>query len=100
VLFGGGKPTEASAAALDAVAREVPSSTMPRSALDDLIGVLVTTGLATSNGDARRMLQQRGYHANGVTLDADAQLSSIELLHGRYLLLRKGKVNHHLVEIS
>ena len=32
------------------------------------------TGLATSNGDARRTLDQRGYQVNGVALDANAQL--------------------------
>ena len=99
VLFGG-DPTTASAAALAAVAREVPSSTLPAAALDDVVGVLVSTGLATSNGDARRTLKQRSYHANGIKLDENPQLSSIALLHGRYLLLRKGRTNHHLIEIS
>ena len=45
-------------------------------------------------------LQQRGFRANGVQLDESSQLSTVALLHGRYLLLRKGKANHHLVEIS
>jgi tyrosyl-tRNA synthetase len=99
VLFGG-DPTRASEAALAAVAREVPSSRLPATDLADPIAVLVGAGLATSNGDARRTLQQRGYRANGVQLDEKAQLSDIALLHGRYLLLRKGKANHHLVEIS
>ncbi|MCU1392714.1 MAG: tyrosine--tRNA ligase [Ilumatobacteraceae bacterium] len=99
VLFGG-DPTTASAAALAVVAREVPSTTMSSSQLDDLVGVLVGSGLATSRGDANRMLQQKAYRANGVQLDANVQLSGITLLHGRYLLLRRGKANHHLVEIS
>ena len=99
VLFGG-DPTAASEAALAAVAREVPSSTLPPAALDDLLGVLVGAGLATSNGDARRTLQQRGFRVNGVQIDDKAQLSDIARLHGRFLLLRKGKANHHLIEIS
>ena len=99
VLFGG-DPTAASAAALAAVAREVPSSRVSSTSLDDLIAVLVGAGLASSNGDARRTLEQGGFRANGVQLATNAQLSGIALLHGRYLLLRKGKANHHLVEIS
>ncbi len=99
VLFGG-DPTEASAAALAVVAREVPSSVMAASELHDLVAVLVKAGLATSNGDARRTLQQRGYRANGEVLTETSQLASLKCLHGRYLLLRKGKTNHHLVEIS
>ena len=99
VLFGG-DPTAASAAALAVVAREVPSSSLPAAQLADLVGVLVQSKLASSNGDARRTLQQKGYRANGVQLDENAQLNDVPLLHGRYLLLRKGKATHHLVEIS
>ncbi len=99
VLFGG-DPTMASADALAAVAREVPSSERPAASLDDLLTTLVDIGLATSNGDARRTLQQRGYRANGVQLDENAQLSAIAPLHNQYLLLRKGKANHHLIKIS
>ncbi|MCU1397673.1 MAG: tyrosine--tRNA ligase [Acidimicrobiales bacterium] len=99
VLFGG-DPTQASPAALAVVAREVPSSSMSSAQLADTIGTLVQAKLATSNGDARRTLEQKGYRANGVQLDENAQLMAIALLHGRYLLLRKGKANHHLLEIS
>ena len=99
VLFGG-DPSSASEATLAAVAREVPSSVVSRAALDDLVAVLVGAGLASSNGDARRTLQQKGFRANGVQLAEDSQLTGLNLLHGRYLLLRKGKTNHHLLEIS
>ena len=99
VLFGG-DPTLASREAFDAVAREVPYSVRPPSALDDPIVLLVDTGLATSNSDARRTLQQKGFRANGATLSEDLQLSGVSLIHGRYLLLRRGRSNHHLVEIS
>jgi tyrosyl-tRNA synthetase len=99
VLFGG-DPTTASEATLAAVSREVPSSRVSRASLDDLLGVLVTAGLATSNSDARRTLQQKGFRANGAQLGEDSLLTDVQLLHGRYLLLRKGKSNHHLVEIS
>ena len=99
VLFGG-DPMSASEAALAVVAREVPSSSVPATQLTDLVGVLVHSKLASSNGDARRTLQQKGFRANGVPLEENSQLSDVPLLHGRYLLLRKGKANHHLIEIS
>ena len=98
VLFGG-DPTAASEAALAAVAREVPSSSIAANELDDLVAVLVRTGLATSNGDARRTLSSSGYRANGAALDANSQLSGIARVHGRYLLLQKGKRSHHLLEV-
>jgi tyrosyl-tRNA synthetase len=98
VLFGG-DPAAAGEAALEVVAREVPASRCRRGELDDLVGVLVSTGLASSRGDARRTLDGRGYRANGVPLDASSQLSEVPLLHGRYLLLQRGRSTHHLVEV-
>jgi len=98
VLFGG-DPTRASEAALAAVAREVPSSRLAADGLDDLHGVLVGTGLASSRSDARRTLDGGGYRCNGVVLDAESRLTTSSALHGRYLLLQKGRKSHHLVEI-
>lgn len=98
VLFGA-DPTSASEAALAAVAREVPSSRRSRDELDDLAGVLADTGLASSKSDARRTLAGRGYRVNGMVLDENSLLSGHELLHGRYLLLRRGKASYHLLEV-
>jgi tyrosyl-tRNA synthetase len=99
VLFGG-DPTEASADALGVVAREVPATVMSRSGLNDLVAILQQAGLATSNGDARRGLQQKAFRANGRTLEAENSLSEVGLLHGRYILLRKGKTNFHLLDVT
>jgi tyrosyl-tRNA synthetase len=98
VLFGG-DVASASAAAIEAVRREVGSTRMTRVQLDDLLEVLVATELAQSKGDARRTLDGSGFRCNGATIDASAQLSGHDLLHGRYLLLQRGKKSHHLVEV-
>ncbi len=99
VLFGG-DPTEASAATLEAVAREVPSSVVPAGDLSDLVSLLATTGLASSKGDARRGLSQSAFSANGRKLGQSDRLEVSDLLQGRYLLLSKGRRTHHLLEIS
>jgi tyrosyl-tRNA synthetase len=99
VLFGG-DPTAASAEALAVVAREVPSSEVTREQLGDQIAVLVQTGLASSNGEARRTLTQKGFRANGKTLEETKSLLEVDLLHGRYMLLRKGKTNFHLLTVT
>ena len=99
VLFGG-DPTRASRAALDAVAREVPSTTMSRAQLNDLVAVLTTTQLAQANSDARRTLGQKGFRANGQTIADDTDLAAVSLLAGEYLLLRRGKTQHHLVRVE
>ena len=99
VLFGG-DPTTASAEALAVVAREVPSSEVTREQLGDQIAILVQSGLAASNGEARRTLTQKGFKANGQTLEETKSLLEVDLLHGRYMLLRKGKTNFHLLTVA
>jgi tyrosyl-tRNA synthetase len=88
----------ASEAALQALAAEIPFSRMTAMELAETPSALVAMNLATSNGDARRTLAQKSYSVNGVQLDEKAQLSDHKLLHGKYLLIRKGKKSHHLVE--
>jgi tyrosyl-tRNA synthetase len=98
VLFGG-DPADASLAALEAVAREVPSSEITRVQLDDVVGVIMAAELASSKSDARRTLDGGGFRCNGIVIDASSQLSDHELLHRRYLLLQRGKKSHHLLEV-
>jgi tyrosyl-tRNA synthetase len=94
VLFGG-DPREASRDALAAVAAEVPSTSLEASesleAGVDLVPVLVRSGLAASQSDARRQLEQRGISVNGDKADPERRLGTDDLLHGRWVLLRKGK---------
>ncbi|CAN5805734.1 tyrosine--tRNA ligase [soil metagenome] len=99
VLFGG-DPTHAPAAVLDAVRAEVPASTIAADDLDDPIDLLLSTGLATSRSDARRLLEARSTRVNGRQLELGDRLADVDPLHGRYLLLRKGKHTYHVVEIS
>ena len=97
VLFAS-DPTGASAAAFEMLAGEIPTTRLSASELADSVAVLVTTGLATSNGDARRTIDQNAYLVNGVRLTANTQLSDQKPIHGRYLLLRRGKKLYHLLE--
>jgi tyrosyl-tRNA synthetase len=99
VLFGG-DPTQASDAALRAVEREVASSSLPVDRLGDVAEVLVEIGLASSKGDARRTLDGHGYRCNGTVLSPDTELTSIPRLHGRFLLLQRGKKSHHLLTVA
>jgi tyrosyl-tRNA synthetase len=99
VLFGG-DPLTASEDALAAIAAEVPSSHQRPEALTDPVELLVSTELASSKSDARRLLQQGSVRANDRRVGAEDGLVDVPLLHGRYLLLRKGKRSFHLVEVS
>jgi len=99
VLFGA-NPISASIEAIRQIAAEVPVTTMGTATLHDAVGVLVTTGLAASNSEARRLLQQRSVRANGEQVDEHARLDRVALLHGRWMLLRKGKTTYHLLDFG
>ena len=94
VLFGS-DPREASAEALAVVAAEVPTAALESGeSLDagvDLVPVLVRSGLAGSQGDARRQIEQQGISVNGVKVEAGRLLVKADLVHDRWVLLRKGK---------
>jgi tyrosyl-tRNA synthetase len=57
----------------------------------DLAPVLLRTGLASSQGDARRQLEQHGLSVNGEKVEPGRQLGPADLLEGGWILLRKGK---------
>ena len=100
VLFGG-SPLEAPVEALEIVAAEVPTASLPSDGeLDagvDLVDLLVATGLASSKGDARRSIAQGAVSVNGTKASVEQHVTSGEVLHGRYVLLRKGKRHYALL---
>ncbi|TNI87855.1 tyrosine--tRNA ligase [Aeromonas sobria] len=73
----------------------MPSSTV--SGAIDLVTLLVSCGLANSKRIARELLAAGAISLNGVPKQ-DEQLSAADRLFGRYLLLRRGKKQYHLVE--
>lgn len=101
ILFGG-EVRDASLTALEAVAAEVPHRTISRGDLDEGLAIEdVLTGegfLTASKGEARRALAQGGVYLNGRRLGEGAQLGSGDLLHDRFVLLRRGKKAYGIVE--
>ncbi len=73
----------------------MPSSTV--SGETDLVSLLVSCGLANSKRIARELLAAGAISLNGV-IKQDDQLSADDRLFDRYLLLRRGKKQYHLVE--
>ena len=74
---------------------------MAETDLDDPVALLVRTGLAASNGDARRTMAQRGFQVNGRVLgDGGGSLRDLPRIDGRYLLLRRGKTTYHVAELA
>jgi tyrosyl-tRNA synthetase len=67
----------------------------------DLVSFLADTGIFPSKGEARKMVQGGGLSLNRRKVEApQLNLSTEMLLHGKYLMVQKGKKNHYLVHIS
>lgn len=65
----------------------------------NLIELLVSAGLASSKGEARRFLESRAVYINGQQVDSDKDaLSSSDNIHG-FCVLRRGKNSQVVIEL-
>ena len=68
-----------------------------------LVELLVETGLCSSRGDAGRQVRQGAVRVNNQRIGADEEqrrLVSADLLHGRLVLLSRGKQSRHVLDVS
>jgi tyrosyl-tRNA synthetase len=79
-----------------ALAGEIPT-THTDAVGRDVIDVLVETGLAASKGEGRRLIAGGGIYVNDEALAESRPLESSDVMHGRYVMLRKGKRQRHLL---
>lgn len=101
-LFGESIAALDEATLLDVVA-DAPSSPWSKEALAvgvDPVDMLVATKLASSKAEARRFLEQGGIYLNNLRLEPTATVRLTDALHGRYLVLRRGRRQLHLVVAS
>ena len=86
------------------VCSDAPTSTVPAAELDRgmaLVDALVTSGLVPSKGRARTTITQGGTYVNNRRVaDPDARLGPADLLFGRYLILRRGQRDYHLLRFE
>src|SRR5439155_16686967 len=79
---------------------EAPSIDRSRTLMDEgdsVVAVLVSSGLCASKSDARRQLDQKAVYLNNVQVIGERPLSRGDLLHDRYLVVRRGRRTHALV---
>jgi tyrosyl-tRNA synthetase len=65
-----------------------------------LVGALTASGLSSSNSDARRSIDSGGVSVNNVRQAADRAITDDDLLHGRFVVLRRGKREHRLLVVG
>jgi tyrosyl-tRNA synthetase len=95
-LFGRGELGELDAKTLDAAMAEVPTGEVAPSSPDGptIVDLLLAAGLVDSKGAARRTVKEGGAYVNNVKIaDEEWKPSSADALHGRWLVVRKGKRN-------
>jgi tyrosyl-tRNA synthetase len=90
---------ELSAAELGVLVDAIPTHRVPRGDLVgcDLVDVLLAAGAVSSKGEARRLMAQSGITVNDEAVSASRPLVGDDLLHGRYVMLRRGKKQRFLV---
>ncbi|GAA0317298.1 tyrosine--tRNA ligase [Actinoallomurus spadix] len=92
-LFGQGDLVELDERTLASALAEVPSATVS-GPIPPVVELLAATGLVASKSEARRTIAQGGAYVNNVKItDESAVPDRGDLLHGRHLVLRRGKRN-------
>ncbi|GAA4869320.1 tyrosine--tRNA ligase [Kitasatospora terrestris] len=98
-LFGQGDLADLEPATLAAALAEVPKATVAE--LLPIVDLLVESGLAPSRSGARRTIKEGGAYLNNTKVtDEEAAPTADDLLHGRWLVLRRGKRNLAAVEVT
>lgn len=98
-LFGQGELSDMDEATLRAATQELKSTTVTDENLD-VVSILMASGLSESKSAARRTVSEGGAYINNVKYsDLAAMVGKGDLLHGRYLLVRRGKKNLAVVEV-
>lgn len=103
VLFGG-ELNGLTAAEIEDIFAEVPSSKLPKHSLEGglaLVELLAASGFTKSKGEARRAITEGGVYLNNHRVEEVGQtVSPGDLLAGRFLVLRRGKKTYHLVKVA
>lgn len=98
-LFGQGELGDLDEATLRAALSELPHARVTE--LLPVVDLLTEVGLAPSKSGARRTVKEGGAYVNNVKVTAeDAVPAASDLLHGRWLVLRRGKRNLAAVEVA
>jgi tyrosyl-tRNA synthetase len=104
VLFGSVPAQELAADELLEVFADVPSTELPRNRVEGeglpVVDLIAEAGVASSKGEARRLIAGGGMYLNGERIEsAEQQVRLRHAIDGTVLLLRKGKKQNHLVKL-
>lgn len=100
-LFGHSDISELDLATLDSALAQLPRTQIVKGQpLPTWVDLLAATGVVDSKSAARRIVKEGGAYLNNQKVESeDFAPSKGDLLHGKYLLLRKGKRDLAAVEV-
>ena len=101
-LFGQGEISELDLATLDSALSQLPKTQVKKGdPFPTWVDLLAATGVVDSKSAARRIVKEGGAYLNNKKVEnEDFKPSKSDLLHGKYLLLRKGKRDLAAVEVA
>jgi len=93
-LFGRGELALLDEATLSAALREAQVAKLTPGGPDSITDLLVASGLSASRGAAKRTIAEGGVSVNNVRIDSEDWVPQpSDFLHGKWLVLRRGKRN-------
>jgi len=101
-LFGQGEISSLDLATLDSALSQLPKTVIKKGQnFPSWVDLLAATGVVDSKSAARRIVKEGGAYLNNEKVETeDFTPSKSDLLHGKYLLLRKGKRDLAAVEVE
>ena len=104
VLFGGSLDG-LSGKDIEEIFSDVQSTSLSRTSFEDegkgILDLLIDSGVAKSKGEARRSIQEGGINLNNNRIsDVERVIRTNDLIENRYLILRKGRKNYHLIKVE
>jgi len=100
-LFGQGELTELDEKTLAAALSQLPKTSIAKGeAFPSWVDLLTATGVVDSKSAARRIVKENGAYLNNEKISGeDFAPTAANLIHGRFLVLRKGKRDLASVEV-
>lgn len=98
VLFGEGDVRDMQPQDVEQLKQELPTAQLDAS--QAVSQALVASGLASSNGEARRLIEQGGIRVNGDKLETDRNLTRDDCQAAGAVLLKRGKNQFAVIDIA
>ena len=100
-LFGQGEISDLALKTLDSALAQLPKTQLKKGEpFPSWVDLLAATGVVDSKSAARRIVKEGGAYLNNKKVESeDFTPSKDDLLHGKYLILRKGKRDLAAVEV-